>query len=285
MITGWFTSVTVPLTVEENSDLIIKVSFYANNPDGSIFNPWKTFLIADAPVMGRFELDAARRWSTETDTGIKTYNLGKVPSGVSTIIVSLFIFATEDSNYDWDWSAYQAWLQGYSVPFTHLDSNYKSVSVLTAPEEPPEEYEELEIDIVGNGRVTLSPHPSYSRDNLHFYPYGTVVTVFAIPDAGYEFEKWSDEIVGGVSYENPATVKPMTEHRAVKAHFREVEVPPECTIDTDCPIGYVCQNGVCVPEEPPPDEEEPERKFPWLPVALLGGGAALIIVSAKPKKK
>lgn len=31
------------------------------------------------------------------------------------------------------------------------------------------------------------------------------------------------------------------------------EVPAaECAVDADCPEGYVCVNGVCVPGEPPP---------------------------------
>ncbi len=31
------------------------------------------------------------------------------------------------------------------------------------------------------------------------------------------------------------------------------EEPPECSIDSDCPEGYVCRNGVCVPDEGPPE--------------------------------
>ncbi|GAI36273.1 unnamed protein product, partial [marine sediment metagenome] len=58
------------------------------------------------------------------------------------------------------------------------------------------------------------------------FPYGASVQVTAIPAEGYRFEKWSDEIVGGVSYNNPSYVQDMTEHRAVKCHFREVGEEP-----------------------------------------------------------
>ena len=54
--------------------------------------------------------------------------------------------------------------------------------------------------------------------------------------------------------------------------------PPECAIDADCPAGYVCQNGVCVLAE------EAEKEFPWVPVALIGGGVVLAAVTLIPKK-
>lgn len=50
-----------------------------------------------------------------------------------------------------------------------------------------------------------------------------------------------------------------------------VELPPTCKTDADCPEGYVCVNGVCVPKE------EVEKKFPWGPVAI-GAGALVAIV-------
>lgn len=56
-------------------------------------------------------------------------------------------------------------------------------------------------------------------------------------------------------------------------------VPPvECTVNADCPEGYVCVDGVCVPEEE-------AKKFSWVPVALIGGGAAVVALAMKPKIK
>lgn len=34
--------------------------------------------------------------------------------------------------------------------------------------------------------------------------------------------------------------------------IRKPPVPPECAVDADCPEGYVCVGGVCIPGEPPP---------------------------------
>lgn len=56
-----------------------------------------------------------------------------------------------------------------------------------------------------------------------------------------------------------------------------IEIPPECEIDADCPEGYVCVGGVCVPEE----------KFPWAPV-IIGAGAVIaaigLAVAAKKRR-
>ena len=165
-----------------------------------------------------------------------------------------------------------------------------------------DKYWPLEVDIEpeGGGYVTTSPPPS---DITNYFTNGTIgtflegirVQVTAHANAGYEFLKWSDEIQCSgfpcVSYNSTEWVSGvMDEHKAVKAHFREVGITPECMIDADCPSGYVCQNGVCVPEEPPPNGEEPEKPpegegFPWLPVVLIGGGAVVAIVATKPKKK
>jgi len=56
-------------------------------------------------------------------------------------------------------------------------------------------------------------------------------------------------------------------------------VPPECSVDADCPEGYVCVDGVCVPEE------EVEKKFPWGWVALGAGAIVATIGLASAAKK
>ncbi len=155
----------------------------------------------------------------------------------------------------------------------------------------------LEVDITPSqgGYVTTSPSPvdidnHFTDGTVGKFIEDTRVQVAAHPNAGYEFVKWSDEIQGGVSYNPTEWVSGvMDERKTVKAHFREVEIPPECAIDADCPTGYVCQEGVCIPEEVPPEEEpspeEPSVEFPWLPVALLAGGAIILVTAIKPKKK
>lgn len=268
-ITGMFTHLTIPSSLAIGSDLIIKVEFYAHNPEGSLLKPWKTFLIADVPVLGRFELDTARRYFQDVSTGIKTYNLGKIlemPAGP--ISIALHLFAHWDANYDWNWIEYQALLDGYSVPFTRLDSHYSWIDITGKP--PEVEVEVLEVDITpaGGGYIKTSPasqegKSTWRNGDTGTFVHGTVVKVTAYPNSGYAFDKWSDEIEGGVSYSNPAYVKPMTEHRAVKCHFKSVITPPP-------------------EEEPtPPDEEvPPEGKFPLATVVLIGGGVGLAAVLA-----
>jgi len=49
------------------------------------------------------------------------------------------------------------------------------------------------------------------------------------------------------------------------------EIPETCSIDSDCPEGYVCKDGKCVKKE----------AFPWLPVVLIGGGVAIAALATK----
>ena len=77
--------------------------------------------------------------------------------------------------------------------------------------------------------------------------------------------------------------------------------PSGCQVDADCPAGYICVGGVCVPEQPvvcqtdadcPPgfvcvDGKciQEEGEFPVLPIALIGAGAVILALSAKKPKK
>jgi len=223
-ITGYFISVDVP-QVPVGEDIIATINFYATNP-GAIL-PWATFLVADSPGLGvRRLLDKAREVG-EGGGRKKTYTLGTMPD--YEIGISFFIFAHDDWTYDWDWSEFEAWMAGFPVEVTHLASAYRFLS----PGEPPIETETFEIDItpVGTGYVTTSPPDvngkyHFEHNETGEFEYGATVLVTAHPESGYEFDHWSDEIEGGVSYNNPEYVKPMTEYRAVKAHFREIEEPP-----------------------------------------------------------
>ena len=52
-------------------------------------------------------------------------------------------------------------------------------------------------------------------------------------------------------------------------------VPETCSVDADCPEGYVCKDGKCVKTE-----------IDWLPIALIGGGVGLMALSGKkPRRK
>ncbi len=99
--------------------------------------------------------------------------------------------------------------------------------------------ETLEVDIapIGKGYVTTNPASNEGKTTWHHneegqFIRGTNVQVTAHPNTGYAFEKWSDEIVGGISYQNPEMVQIMNEHRAVKCHFRALgDIPPEEGLD------------------------------------------------------
>lgn len=112
--------------------------------------------------------------------------------------------------------------------------------------------ETLEVDItpVGRGYVTTVPasyegKTTWLHNETGQFVHGTDVEVTAHPDEGYEFEKWSDQIVGGISYDNPAMVQSMTERRVVKCHFQEEGAPPDeegleilgLTLDGWCKLG------------------------------------------------
>jgi hypothetical protein len=284
-ITGYFTQVTVPSQLEVGQDINVSVSFYAINP-GALY--WKTFLILSSYQLNPNYrlLDAAREIGQEGGR-TKTYKLGPMPN--ENVALSFFLFAHNDAGYDWNWDEFNMWLEGYPVAVTHIASNYQFITPVVAP--PQTEVLEVDITPTGSGYVRTTPASMEGRStwyngNTGTFIYGTSVQVTAHPYAGYEFEKWSDEIEGGVSYSNPANVKPMTEHRAVKAHFKEIELPPECSLDSDCPEGYVCVGGACVPEEEvPPQPPDEGKKFPLLPVVLIGGGVVVAMAFSKPDKK
>ena len=69
----------------------------------------------------------------------------------------------------------------------------------------------LTVDVVGSGHVEISP-------SLQEFPYGTVVTLTAVPSAGSVFDHWSGDIIG---IQNPATIV-MECDRTVTAHFSDL---------------------------------------------------------------
>jgi uncharacterized repeat protein (TIGR02543 family) len=80
-----------------------------------------------------------------------------------------------------------------------------------------EEEVTLTVNVVGNGSVTKNP------DQVT-YPCGTVVTLTAVPDAGWTFSHWSGDLIGST---NPDTIT-MDSDKTVTAHFTIIQPPPEC---------------------------------------------------------
>jgi len=78
----------------------------------------------------------------------------------------------------------------------------------------------LDINIDGNGNVIKDP------DHATF-PYDTNVELTAVPDPGWVFDHWSEDLTGG---NNPETIL-MNENKTVTAHFSIAEPPERPSID------------------------------------------------------
>jgi len=84
-----------------------------------------------------------------------------------------------------------------------------------------------------NGVVSIFP------DQAH-YMAGSEVSMSAVPDAGYEFVRWSGDFVGT---RNPATVLMMT-NREIIAHFDLIDYRPKVTDTTVVPSPYLTASNV-----------------------------------------
>jgi uncharacterized repeat protein (TIGR02543 family) len=105
-----------------------------------------------------------------------------------------------------------------SVTYTEIPA----APVITDTETPPAEVTPtdaatekpaqfvLKVDIAGNGKVVLGP------DGGSYDP-GTVVTITAVPDDGWQFSGWTGEVS---NYKNPTTIR-MDKDQTVKATFIE----------------------------------------------------------------
>ena len=83
-------------------------------------------------------------------------------------------------------------------------------------------YFELTMSIDGSG----STDPA--AGTTHTYPAGTIVDVSATPDAGWQFDSWSGDLLGS---ETPTTIT-MDSGKSVTAHFSEILTPRPDLITT-----------------------------------------------------
>jgi len=154
------------------------------------------------------------------------------PAGVEYYYIGTFIMPNENAVIT-AWS----WYLGADMVWYYEDHQVRT-TVLTGGVPPDLETLEVDITPVGTGYVQTEPTSEDGKSlwyegSVGSFLHGTTVQVTAYPSEGYRFDHWSDEIEGGVSYENPAMVQPMTEHRAVKAHFTEVAPGPVETLEID----------------------------------------------------
>ncbi|MFC2141082.1 PKD domain-containing protein [Acidobacteriota bacterium] len=106
------------------------------------------------------------------------------------------------------------WSGGMPDPFgTGSQADYLySIYASYTPGGGPVQYT-LTTNTVGNGSITLNP-PGGT------YNEGTVVTLTAVPDAGWQFDGWSGDLSGST---NPATIT-MNANKSVTAAFSQIPV-------------------------------------------------------------
>jgi uncharacterized repeat protein (TIGR02543 family) len=92
----------------------------------------------------------------------------------------------------------------------------------------------LTVDVVGGGDVEVEgvAPPAYPEE--YDYDCCTDVDLEAIPDVGWEFTGWSDDLGGDT---NPTTIH-MDENKTVTANFAPIGEPQDLTVESDgcCPI-------------------------------------------------
>jgi uncharacterized repeat protein (TIGR02543 family) len=185
-----FTYMTANLTAGAS----VSVSLTPGFPGSSYTEWWKIWI--DYNVDGDFEDSGEEVFSgsgSSTVTGSFT-----VPSGVE---------AVTRMRVSMSYSTYPP----VCGTFTYGEVEDYSADITGGT--PPPQYD-LTTNTVGQGSITLNP-PGGTYDE------GTVVTLTAVPDAGWQFDYWSGDLSGSV---NPETIT-MNSDKNVTAHFSEVIVP------------------------------------------------------------
>jgi len=114
------------------------------------------------------------------------------------------------ANTGWVFSSWSGNLTGSTNPTSITMNGNKSVTAhFTANQYT------LTITIDGSGSVTKNP-------NQATYNYGQVVTLTAVPSAGWTFNSWTADLTGS---QNPTTIT-MNNNKVVVAHFVD-DMPPQ----------------------------------------------------------
>ena len=116
-----------------------------------------------------------------------------------------YVLLTAKADSGWTFSHWELGIGGSTNPYNLLMNGDKSVRAVFT-----QNTYILTISIIGNGHVSKSPDTAT-------YTHGQVVTLTAIPLAGWSFDHWSVDITGTT---NPDTVT-MTTNRAVTAWFTQ----------------------------------------------------------------
>ena len=160
--------------------------------------------------------------STQCTLTVNTTGSGSVildPAG-GTYNAGTVVTLTAQADSGWQFSGWSGDISGSSNPATvTMDSNKTVTAIFT--QLPPAQYT-LTVSTTGSGNVTLDPAGGT-------YDAGTVVTLTAQADSGWQFSGWSGDILGS---SNPATVT-MDTNKAVTATFSQT--PPVINTFTATP--------------------------------------------------
>ncbi|MBN2503293.1 MAG: fibronectin type III domain-containing protein, partial [Anaerolineales bacterium] len=123
---------------------------------------------------------------------------------------------------DWQFTGWSDDLTGTTNPDTITMDADKTVTATFEIQQYT-----LTVNTVGNGTVTLDPAGGT-------YDGGTVVTLTAVPDSGWGFSGWSDDLTGTT---NPETITMTGGNSTVTATF--VEIAPFNALDLGTSDGHV----------------------------------------------
>jgi uncharacterized repeat protein (TIGR01451 family) len=189
---------------------------------GGLTNPQALTMDSNKVVTATFSSEPPVTYTLDVNiVGDGTVDLAP-PGGVYDEGTVVTLTATPDAG--WYFAGWSGDLGGLTNPQAlTMDSN--KVVTATFSSEPPVTYT-LDVNIVGSGSVTLDPVGGVYLD-------GTVVTLTAAADAGWEFSAWSGDLSGNT---NPITIT-MDADKVVTATFtalgadlQVVKLAPESVI-------------------------------------------------------